>query len=164
MTCAFCTCRERVEPRPKIIELHAENVPVFSRRKKHLTTTEIIETLLDPDLNRNVVATTQPVGVESNAAFIVDLKYLEHPKDIMCDEMGSWNNNGCHNTWVIVDTHGIAETCGKSKPVVVDGSVPYKVCKKYYVNKASPDFRRIIVFLEGMCRQNVQVHCTNQPS
>ena len=116
-----------------------------------MTTTDIIETLLDPDLDRNVVATTQPVGVESNAVFIVDLKYLKHTKDIMCDELGSWKNNGCHNTWVIVDANGIAETCGKVKPnVASDGSVPYRVCKKYYVNKASQDFRRMIVFLEGM--------------
>ena len=52
------------------------NVPIFSQQKKHLSTTEIIETLLDPDLDRNVVATTQPVGVENNAIFIVDLKYI----------------------------------------------------------------------------------------
>jgi len=63
-----------------------------------LTTTEIIETQLDPDLDRNVVATTQPVGVESNAIFIVDLKYLKHTNDIMCDVLGSWKNNGCHST------------------------------------------------------------------
>ena len=119
-----------------------------------MSTTEIIETLLDPDLDRNVVATTQPVGVENNAIFIVDLKYLKHTKDIMCDELGSWRNNGCPSIWVIVDAHGIAETRGKVKPSVAgDGSVPYKVCKRYYVNKASPDFRRMIVFLEGTCMQ-----------
>ena len=144
--------RERVEPRSKIIELHAENVPIFSRQKKHLTTSDIVEMLLDPDLDRNLVVTTQPVGVECNAIFIVDLKFLKHTKDITCDELGSWKNSGCHNTWVIVDAHGIAETCGKVKPDSVgEGRVPYKVCKKYYVNKASPDFRRMIVFLEGAC-------------
>ncbi len=73
-----CTFRERVEQKPKIIELLSENVPFFSRQKKHLTTTAIIETLLDPELD---VATTQPVGVESNAVFIVDLKYLKNTKD-----------------------------------------------------------------------------------
>ena len=119
-----------------------------------MSTTEIIETLLDPDLDRNVVATTQPVGVENNAIFIVDLKYLKHTKDIMCDELGSWRNNGCPSIWVIVDAHGIAETRGKVKPSIAgDGSVPYKVCKRYYVNKASPDFRQMIVFLEGTCMQ-----------
>ena len=64
--------RERVEPRSK---LHAEKLPIFCRQKNQLTTTEIVETLLDPDIDRNVVSTTQPVGVESNAVFIVDLKY-----------------------------------------------------------------------------------------
>ena len=85
-----------------MIELHGENVP-FSRQKKHLITTTIIETLLDPELDRNLVATTQPVGVESNAVSIIDLKYLKNTKDITCDELGSWKNIGCHDTWVIVD-------------------------------------------------------------
>ena len=115
-----------------------------------MSTTQIIETLLGPELDQNVIATAQPVGVESNAVFIVDLKYLKNTKDISCDELGSWKCNGCHNTWVIVDADGVAETCGKTKPEATsDGSVPYRVCKKYYVNKGSPDFRRMIVFLEG---------------
>lgn len=83
-----CLCRARVEPRSNVIEFHAENVLIFSRQKKHLTTDEIIETLLEPDLDRNVIATTQPIGVESNAMFIVDMKHLHHTKDIMCDELG----------------------------------------------------------------------------
>jgi len=88
--------------------------------------TEIIEILLDPDLDRNVVAIAQPVGVESNSIFIVDLKYLKHTKDIMCDVLDSWKNNSCHSTWVIVDADGIA--WGKVKPnVASDGSVTYSV-------------------------------------
>ena len=68
--------------------------------------------------------------------FIMTLCF-KNTKDITCDELGSWTNNGCHDTWVIVDAHGIAETCGKAKPVAAsDGSVPYRVCKKYwYVNR-----------------------------
>ena len=151
MSLIFYTFRERVEPRSKVIELHTENLPIFSRQKKHLTTTEIVEVLLDPDLDRNVVATTQPVGVESNAVFIVDLKYLKLTKDITCDELGAWKNNGYHFTCVIVNTHGIA---GKVKPEVAsDSGVPYRVCKRYYVNKGSPDFRQMIVFLEDICIQ-----------
>ena len=40
-----------------------------------MTTTDIIETLLDPDLDRNVVATTQPVGVESNLLSLALVHY-----------------------------------------------------------------------------------------
>ena len=96
-----------------VIEFHAQSVPIFSRRKKHFTTNEMINTLLDPDLDPNVIATTQPVGVESNALFIVDLKCLKHTKDIMCDDLGAWKNNGCHNTWVTVDSDGLTETRGE---------------------------------------------------
>ncbi len=122
-----------------------------------MTTTAIIETLLNPELDRNVVATTR---VESNAVFIVDLKYLKNTKDITCDELGSWKNNGCHDTWVIVDAEGIAETCGKTKPVAAnDDSVPYKVCKKYYVNKGSPDFRRMNTSYRSIFRLPYSLGC-----
>ena len=32
--------------------------------------------------------------------FIADLQIT---KDITCVELGSWKNNGCHDTWVTVD-------------------------------------------------------------
>ena len=86
----FCTCRERVEPKSKMIELHVENVPIFFLTKETLDHYWDNWNTVGPDLNRNVVAITQPVGVENNAIFI-DLKYLKHTKDIMCDELGSWN-------------------------------------------------------------------------
>lgn len=133
------------------IEYHGgrKDLPIFVRQKKHLSTTEIVETLLDPDLDGNEICKAQPVAVESNLAFIVDLKNLNHPKDLLCDELGSWKCNGCRHTWVVVSDIGVAEICGKNKPDNVDGSL-YKVTKKYYLNKGSPDFHRMVVTMEGM--------------
>ena len=147
---SFCTCRERVEPRSKIIELHAENVPIFSLQKT-----------FDHDRdNWNAVGPWPwskcschytAVGVESNAIFMVDLKYLKHTKDIMCDVLGSWKNNGCHSTLVIVDADGIAETRGKSSQML---PVMVVFCTEYVKGTMStrqPRLWWMIVVLECMC-------------
>ena len=115
----------------------------------------IVETLLDPDLDANQVCKAQPVAVESNLVFIVDLKHLKHPKDLLCDESGSWKCNGCRHTSLVVSDIDI---CGKEKPSNVDGSL-YKVTKKYYLNKGSPDFHRLVVTMEGVIvHENSVVH------
>ena len=143
-------CRKAVKEE-SLIEYYCgrKDLPIFARQKKHLSTTQIVESLLDPNLAQDQISNTQPVGIESNLAFIIDLKRLKHPKDILCDELGSWKCNGCHHTWVVVNEDGIAEICGKNKPCNKDGAL-YRITKKYYSNKGSPDFRRMVVFLEGM--------------
>ena len=135
------------------IEYHGrgESLPIFVRQKHHLSTTTIVETLLDPELDPDLVCKTQPIAVERNLAFIVDLKHLNHPKDLLCDELGSWKCNGCRSTWVVVNDEGVADICGKEKPLNVDGSA-YRVTRKYYINKGSPDFHRMVVFMEGVLR------------
>ena len=105
----------------------------------------------------NQVCKTQPVAVESNLAFIVDLKHLKHPKDLICDELGSWKCNGCRHTWVVASDYGVADICGNKRPCNVDGCL-YHVTKKYYINKASPDFHRMVVFMEGMYRYKINKH------
>lgn len=119
-----------------------------------MSTTRIVENLLDPELDVNRICKAQPVAVESNVAFIVDLKHLKHPKDLLCDELGAWKCNGSHHTWVVVSDIGVADICGKKKPNKVVGSL-YKVTKKYYLNKGSPDFHRLVVTMEGTYKQSV---------
>ena len=144
-------CRKPIELSDPVIEFHCgkKNLPIFVRQKKHMSTAQIVETLLDPELDSHRICTSQTIGAENNLVFIVDLQRLEHPKDILCDELGSWKCNGCHHTWVIVNDYGIAEICGKKRPL--DGcGAKYRVLKKYYNHKGSSDFHRMVVFIEGM--------------
>jgi len=48
--------------------------------------------------------------VEQNQLFVVDLRCLEKPKDVMCDDMGSWVSNGDYTAWVVVDEDGAVDT------------------------------------------------------
>ena len=41
----------------------------------------------------------------------------------------------------------------RKKPFNVDGPA-YRVTRKYYINKGSPDFHRMVVFMEGILYQS----------
>ena len=63
---------------------------VYSCCTVRLDTQELVTILLDPDLKQEKICKTQPVVVEHNTVFIVDLSALECVKDLNCDDMGSW--------------------------------------------------------------------------
>lgn len=55
---------------------------------------KIIELLLDRSIPLSKIATSQPVGVQDNMVFIVDLSKLAKDEDIRADDLGSWLCNG----------------------------------------------------------------------
>ena len=113
-----------------------------------LTTQEAINILLSFDLQDSAICTRVPFSVEVNAVFIVDLNKLKSPKDILCDDMGVWNWGGSTKRWISVDKHGFV-TFLKNKPESVSSNI-YRVWKRYYALKSSPDVKRMIIVLEGM--------------
>lgn len=50
----------------------------------------------DKDFLPSKVCTSQPLQVEHHCTFVVDMNSLMNSKDIKCDDMGVWANNGCH--------------------------------------------------------------------
>lgn len=125
------------------------NLPVYSRCTTRLDTQDLVTILLDPDLKQEKICKTQPVVVEHNAVFVVDLSALECVKDLNCDDMGSWQSNGVYRAWINVDSNGFVSSHGKSKPIKSSASV-YLITKKYYVHKTSKDLKKTFVFLSGM--------------
>ena len=112
-------------------------------------TQEMVMILLDPDLDDELVRKTQPVNIEHNATFIVNLSELNDPKDIYVDDMGSWKYNGVYRNWITVEEDGFTTFQGKNKPVdTPDGSF-YHIVKKYFAHKTSSDFKKTIAFLSG---------------
>ena len=94
------------------------------------------------------VCASQPTYINKDCVFIVDLKPLKHPSDVLCDDMGTWARNGCRSTWITVDEDGELEFFNKNKPK--DCNNCYNVVRKYYNHKGSTDFHRMALFLEGM--------------
>ena len=79
----------------KIEHLHDNlSIPIYDRTSKHYSAKNIVEVLLDKHLPFNRIATCQPVGVQDNLVFVIDLSQLEKPEDIRADDLGSWTCNG----------------------------------------------------------------------
>ena len=70
------------------------NIPIYERTTDHYTAKGIIELLLDKSLPHSAIATSQPVSVQDNLVFIVDISKLDKPEDIRADDLGFWTCNG----------------------------------------------------------------------
>ena len=74
--------------------------------------------LLDGD--NSLTCTTQPILVENNYMFLIDLNSLGDPEDIKSDDCGHWVHNGHKSTHVAVKCQNGKVTdvrsIGKSTP------------------------------------------------
>lgn len=70
--------------------------PVYTREKDVFTPKQTVELLLNSEkyVDRREICTAQPLRVQHNCTFIVDLSKLKDTQDVKCDDLGSWKNNG----------------------------------------------------------------------
>ena len=135
-----------VEPQAYLHDLH--RLPIFCNLSKSMSTAQCVNMLLDPELQRNIVCEHVPFGVNCNSSFTTDMNCLSDPKDILCDDMGTWKWKGSYHSWLSVDEHGFVTALGKDIPDS-PSSMHYRIWKRYYCNKSSPDVKKMVVFLEG---------------
>ena len=108
---------------------------------------KIVEVLLDPTLPANKIATTQPVFIQDNVIFIVDMSKLDKPEDIRADDLGSWSCNGKRLIRCIVDDKGnVSELVTKQK---THSGETYTLVRRYYEHMTSKDFKKTIAELIG---------------
>lgn len=124
---------------------------IYAKEAKLLSTEVIMNTTLNPDLSEKQICSKVPLGVNYNLVFLVDLSKLGTSRDIVCDDMGSWKWGGSYRMWLSVDEFGDVFVRGKSKPSTLDPKLSYyRIWKRYYENKSSPDLKKIIVTVEGI--------------
>ena len=126
-----------------------KKLPVYSVQASRFDTQEMIMILLDPKLDPDLICQTQPVNIEHNATFIVNLSELNNPKDIYVDDMGSWKYNGVYRTWIMIEEDGFMTFQGKNQPGNTPNGSLYHIVKKYFHHKTSSDFKKTIAFLSG---------------
>ena len=130
--------------------LHGKpHLPIYCQSAKLLTTQDLMNILLDSDLKPESICTQVPFSINVNAAFVVDLSRLKSPKDILCDDMGTWTWNGSFRKWCSITEHGFVKLLGRNLPTNDQPSNTYRVWKRYYYLKGSPDVRKMVVLLEG---------------
>ena len=118
---------------------------------KLLSTEQSINIILDPDLQAEFVCKYVPISVNRNSVFLVDMNHLSDPRDIMCDDMGSWKWGGSYRMWLEVDDIGDVKVLGKEIPQQEKDDLPcFRIWKRYYNNKSSPDVKKLVVTVEGI--------------
>lgn len=151
-----CVCYRRraaIFDEPQAYLHDSPRLPIYCQVSKLLSTSQCVNALLDPELKSDVVCGYIPFGVNCNSSFIVDMNRLSHPKDILCDDMGVWKWNGSYRSWLAVNEQGEVKVLGKSLSGA-PSSTQYRIWKRYYHNKSSPDVKKMVVFLEGEI-----IHC-----
>ena len=131
------------------------NIPIFEQTSEHFTARKIAEILLDKDLSLSRIATSQPVGVQDNMAFIVDLSKLASQDDIRADDMGSWICNGKRRQLCSVDEFGcVVDIVSKVKS---RKQRVYALVKRYYRHATASDYKRIIAEIFGEYDASMQL-------
>ena len=122
------------------------NTPIYDCTSKHYSAQSIVEVLLDKRLPVSKIATSQPVSIQENLVFVVDLSKLEKPEDIRADDLGSWTCNGTRCLQCVVDDGVVSEILSESK--VRTGNT-YCLVKRYYKHATAGDFKRTIAEIYG---------------
>ena len=121
---------------------------MYAQPKKLLSTQEAVGVLLSSGLEESSICARVPFAVEMNAAFVVNLNKLSAPNDILCDDMGVWTWGGSNKRWISVDDEGFVMFLKQKEKDGSDCSY-YRVWKRYYYLKSSPDVKRMIIMLAG---------------
>ena len=101
---------------------------------------------MDVNLSTIRIATKQPVSVQENLVFIVDLSHLEKPEDVRADDLGSWVCNGKRTMRCVVEDGCVLD-------VIPGFSAPSRqtilLVKRYYKHATAGDFRKTIAEIYG---------------
>jgi len=115
-------------------------LPVYDRPKSRIDTEKAASIILD-EAEEDMLCGVQPTCVDKNALIIVDLEKIKDPKDVTCDDMGSWRLNGTHPVYFTKNAKGEISTVSltKAKKGKLEGKV-FKMVKRYYYHKTATDY------------------------
>ena len=106
---------------------------------------EVLELLLNaPKTHRSIITSSNPVGVQNNVTFIVDLDSLGDPKDLLSDDLGAWEQTKTRSKWHLLKFKTNGEVCDVTKVEdKLDDS--YQVCRRPYIDKSDRSLRKTVV-------------------
>ena len=119
-------------------------LPIHSQPKERISTTDAVNIILDEDLPRNKVCTKTPTLVSINCLFVVNWEKLKNPKDLACDDMGSWRLNKTYRSTFSICTNTVVFSKHSKR---AEGS--YTLIRRYYFNKSSPDVCKTMCTVQG---------------
>lgn len=132
-----------------------QDLPMWYTSVRSLSSTDIVRAVLfETEYIKPWVCRKQPLSVNRNATFLVDLTLLPSPKDIFADDMGVWKHTGSPSQYFEVKKNrygGLKEivSLGKKRPKRMTEGI-YRIKKNYSSHHTASDLSRTLIFLEGM--------------
>ena len=122
---------------------------IYDTLKDRIDTETAAQTILN-DADDESLCAMQPTCVHKNIRLVVDLEKLSNPKDITCDDMGSWQSNGTHPAYVVKGKSGVISTLSlkEAKRGKRSGDM-YKLIKRYCYHKTANDLNKTIFSMTG---------------
>eukprot|EP00112_Aurelia_sp_Birch-Aquarium-sp1_P000452 Seg1043.3 transcript_id=Seg1043.3/GoldUCD/mRNA.D3Y31 product="hypothetical protein" protein_id=Seg1043.3/GoldUCD/D3Y31 len=101
------------------------------------------------------VSSTQPRGISNNVCFLVDLNKLNDPRDVMCDDLGAWDQSRTSKKWYNVNR----DSCGNavSLSFARDQETSYEVVRRPFVNLSDQALKKTMVSLTDPQGQNYNI-------
>lgn len=142
---------------PYRIDYHLGNqlMPIFEKRDRYseYATSYLVDIIAgQKSVDPGHVCTVVPIRVQSNVSFVVDMDAIKNPLDLRADDNGAWLHNGIRTIWLSVSKRGDVEILsrkGRPKMSISGGAKLYCMRRTYHALKSSPDFKRMIVTMEG---------------
>ena len=118
-------------------------LPIYrsSSIKEHFSIEDLAKVLLVKPIPSKKICSQQPLHIQHNCCFIVDLKQLDNYLDIRANDNGVWRRNGSPSAF-----HD-GTVMRRSKLHLFPNH--YKITRYYYNHTSSPDFHRIITIVYG---------------
>ena len=146
--------------RPKNYWNGNSKLPVYNNPTERISTEDAANIILN-DVQEDMLCEMQPTCEDKNTLFVVDLEKLRDPKDITCDDMGSWRLNGTHPSYVTKSHSGLISII--SQKSVNKGKMKgdmYKMIKRYYYHKTARDLNKTIFLMQGNIMMCCITFCT----
>lgn len=125
-------------------------LPVYSTSTERISTADAVNIITDDTFDDAKLCQMQPTHVDENTVFVVDLSKLSGPKDLTCDDMGSWRANGTHGCHVVTNGEGdiLRVAASRNKINKIKGK-HYKLTKRSFYHKTATDLNKTIFVLQG---------------
>ena len=130
------------------------SLPLYELPGGEFCAIEIARVLLDTKPSADNVCQKRPTKVHMNCSFLINCSILKDRRDIRADDLGTWYHNGVNTRYLKVkkDIEGqVKEIIQKPKSFKsnkLDADM-FLMRRTYHANGTAPDFKRMIVEMEG---------------
>ena len=125
-------------------------MPVYGYPKRGYNIEQIVHILVQPNFDARLLCKTNPISVENNVSFVVDVSKLSNRNDVRADDLGSWKCTGSRSLQFLVKFDSESCTIVSNRSTSGDETVVVVyIRRQYHVHDTDNDLHRMIAFMES---------------